>query len=513
MPKPLSFGSIEVNLTASGSHASAVPDPETPFRIVLLGDFSGRSNQGREQLTGRLADRKPLRIDRDNLDQVLARLRVELQLSVAGADAPRLTIPFAEMDDFHPDPLFQRLELFQSLRRLRVRLSNPSTFVQAADEMRRWIKAPAAPTAPEPPTPPPINSENLLDQILGATSETTQRSPPVPDADWQSYLHKIVQPYAVPKFDGAKQAELLALVDEATSGQMRSILHHPDFQALEAAWRSVAFLVRRIDTNAQLKLFLVDVSRAELAADLTASEELGSTGLYRLLVEQTIGTTGAEPWSLVVGNYTFDQTPGDVELLGRLARIASAAGAPFLAAASERVLGCEELQGTPDPDDWRDDPEGNARWETLRRLPEAAALGLALPRLLLRLPYGKETVPTEQFHFEELPAKAPHACFLWGNPAHLCACLIAQAFSEYGWALRPGVMQDVDGLPLYVYKEDGESILKPSAEALLSARAAEAIGGRGLMPVLAHRNGAAVRVGLFQPVGKGARMLQGRWRS
>jgi type VI secretion system protein ImpC len=305
----------------------------------------------------------------------------------------------------------------------------------------------------------------------------------------------------------------MAQVDAATSDQMRQVLHHPEFQALEAAWRAVSFLVRGLETGVQLKLYLLDISKAELASDVVSTEDLRSSGIYRLLVEQTVGTPGGEPWAAVAANFTFGQTPEDIELLARMGMIARAARAPFLAGASPHLLGCESLAATPDPDDWQPeaDPEGHQFWEALRAMPEAQYLGLALPRFLLRLPYGKDTEPTEQFDFEEMPEGSRHESYLWGNPAFVCAYLLGQAFSEFGWYLRPGVFQQIDGLPAHVYEEDGESHLKPCAEALLTNRAAEIILDEGLMPLLSIAGRADVRLTRFQSIAKPARPLAGQW--
>src|SRR5208282_1891901 len=190
---------------------------------------------------------------------------------------------------------------------------------------------------------------------------------------------------------------------------MRAILHNPDFQALEAAWRAAFLLVRQLETGSQLKLYLVDISKQELAADLSSATDLRATGLYRLLVEQTVETPGAEPWSIIVGNYSFGSSSDDAQLLSRLAKIASRARAPFLAAASPRLLGCSSLAATPHPREWKvREPELARAWAELRRLPEVGSIGLALPRFLLRLPYGKKTSPIESFEFEEFPETPVH---------------------------------------------------------------------------------------------------------
>ncbi|MBV9125477.1 MAG: type VI secretion system contractile sheath large subunit [Planctomycetes bacterium] len=520
MPKPLSFGHVGVELTVGGSPAGEEVGPDTPFRILILGDFSGRRNRGPSLADAPLKNRRPLRVDRDNLDQVLARMGVELQLPVAGPEGARLTLRFTELDDFHPDRLFRRAEVFQAWQDWRSRLSNPATFEAAAEEMRTWMSAgrreepePAAEKKPAP-EPVPVSSENLLEHILGETPVAGTSAPAAAGGvDWQAYLQKMVEPYTLPRTDTARQAQLTTLVDQAIGRQMRAFLHHPDFQALEAAWRGLDFLVRRLETDGNLKLYVLDVSREELAADLNAVEDLSATGIYKLLVEPTVGTAGGQPWGVLAGLFTFDFRQEDVELLGRLARIAHLTGAPFLGAAQSRLVGCESLAQTPDPDDWnQEDPEGADRWQTLRRLGEASSLGLALPRFLLRLPYGREADPTEQFQFEELAQDSTHESYLWGNPALACTLLLGQAFTRYGWDFRPGMVQDIDDLPIHVYEQDGDKEMKPCAEVVLGLRAAERMADQGLMPLLSVQQQGAVRLGKFQSVAEGNGKLAGRWQ-
>jgi type VI secretion system protein ImpC len=312
-------------------------------------------------------------------------------------------------------------------------------------------------------------------------------------------LRDIVAPYVEPKPD-PQHPEVVAQVDQAISGQMRALLHHPAFQALEAAWRGLFFLVRRLPTDVNVKIFLLDIAKPELAADLVAT--------FELLVEEV---PGAEPWTVLAGNYTFDQSADDAQLLARMAAVARHAGAPFLAAASTRLLGCDTLDATPAPRQWRLDKDTLESWTALRRLPQAGWLGLALPRFLMRLPYGKQTIPTETFAFEEFPAAPNHEDYLCANPAFACACLLAEAFSESGWDMRPGEISEISGLPAHVYRADGESHLKPCAEALLSEDAAEAILDRGLMPLVSVKGTDAIRLVRFQSIAMPAAPLAGRW--
>jgi type VI secretion system protein ImpC len=516
MAKSISFGNIGIGLTAGATAATARPEGGGPFQMALLGDFSGRSSRGLRDAGPQLAGRRPLLVDRDNFDEVLAKLGVAVRLQGAGG-AGAVDIRFRELDDFHPDRLYRHLEMFQSLRQTRDRLHNPATFAAAAAEVHSWSQGRSAEAGRPPEAPPPelaaLAPEQLLDQIIGGPLDRpAPTAAPQESTDWNAFLRSVAAPYSIPRPD-PKQPELVAQVDAATGALMRAVLHHPIFQALEALWRSVHFLVRRLDTDHGLKLCLLDVSRAELESDLAAAEDLGATGLYRLLVEQTVGTPGAAPWAVLVGHYSFAATTADVGLLGRLTQIAQRAGAPFLGAATPSFVGCPSLARTPDPDDWTTalEPETREAWEALRRLPAATCLGLVLPRFLLRLPYGKDTDPAESFPFEELPPGASHEDYLWGNPAMAAAYLFGAAFNHAGWQLRPGMVQDIDGLPVHVYQNDGESESKPCAEVLLTHRAADAILDRGIMPLLSVRGTDQVRLAAFRSIAEPARPLAGRW--
>jgi len=507
MSKPISFEKPEINIVSTMDEAHGAPEPETPFRIGIFGDFSGRTNRG--IIDPALDNRRPLLVDRDNLDEILAKL---------GKESPPVTIGFSELDDFYPDSLFERLELFEALRDTRKGIKDPLTFAELTKQLKR------ADTASES-VPPPKNVEKSIESISGQTTgdlldqvleETREKAPETESSrgtsEWDNFLNKIVKPHLVPDIE-PQQAEMLNAVDAATSELMQRILHHPDFQEIESAWRAVYFLVSRLETDEQLKLYLLDISKAELTADLKATDNLRSTGIYKLLAEQTVETFGGKPWAVLAGNYIFDNSHEDSELLGRIAKIAKASGAPFISSASDKVLGCESLAKTPNPDDWQQltNTEESQAWEALRKLPEAAYLGLALPRFLLRLPYGADTDPIEQFEFEEMSANPDHNYYLWGNPSFACVYLLAQAFTHHGWNLRPGIIQNIEGLPLYIYKEEGESRVKPCAEVVLTERAAEIILDKGIMPLLCFRNQDIIRLARFQSIADPLTRLAGRW--
>jgi type VI secretion system protein ImpC len=517
MEKTFSFG--EIKFTAGGNTSAAVPDPETPFCVALLGDFSGRTSRNVCEPTS-IATRRLTLVDRDNFDVVLAKLGPEIRLPLGDKNNP-VCSQFSKLDDFHPDWIFQGSPMFQRICEIRSRLSDPATFAAAAEELGIGRSQQAASNSREPESSRPVTatvsrlaSGRLLDEVIDQAEARASADRTSSIDELQEFVRRAIQPHLVASVD-PRQAEIIAVIDRVIGSQMRALQHTPDFQALEAAWRAVFFLVRRINTNSQLKLYLFDTSKDELAADLGSSSDLRATGIYRLLVERSVGTPGAEPLAVIAGNFTFGPRREDAELLGKLAAVANAAGAPFLAGASPRLLGCASFAATPQPRDWNvlQDVEGTAAWSALRRLREASSIGLVLPRFLLRLPYGKQTNPIESFDFEEMPAAPSHEDYLWGNSALACALLLAQSFSAYGWEMRSGLISEIDGLPLHIYEQNGESELKPCAEALMTNDAAERMLENGVMALASLKGRDAVRLMRFQSIAEPLCGLAGPWSS
>jgi len=357
--------------------------------------------------------------------------------------------------------------------------------------------------------PAPAKAEDeaaLLERLLGRRPAGLPRE--TPRIDIAAFLKRIVEPHITPAHEPQQQA-FIAVIDALIGEAMRTVLHHPDFQALEAAWRGAHWLVTRLETGEALQLYLLDVTKQELAADIAAADgDLAAGSLYRRLVDPP----GDEPWSLLIGNCAFGAGPEDVTLLAALGAIAAQAGGPFLAMADPGLLGVSSLAETPDPRDWQAlDAESERRWRALRASPAAPWLGLMLPRVLLRLPYGQRTDPIESFPFEEAPSLHSHEAFLWGNPAFAGALLIGLAFQDQGWSMAPGDRLEIDDLPAYTGQDQGETRLQPCAETLLSERAAEAMLTRGIMPLLSFRNRNAVRLLRFQSLADPPAALAGPW--
>jgi type VI secretion system protein ImpC len=498
-----------------------------PFHACILGDVSGRGSRGVLEPDS-IARRPIVPVDRDVIDGLPARLGVELALGGAGDAA--LSLAISDPDDFRPERLVETLPPFAALRALRRRLQDPATFAAAAAEMADWAaaarpaEAPAAPTAPAAggaPSEPAARPEagDLLAASIAATEE--QGIGPIGDSP-QALADRLIARAIAPHLEPApdpRRAECLAAVDAATAGILRGILHDPAFRQAEAAWRGLDLLARRLETGPDLKLFLVDVTRAELAADLARADDPRDTGLYRLLVEPTVDTPGGVPWGLWIGDFAVGPETADIAVLHRLGQLAARAGAPLVLEAKPGLVGAADFAASPDPDDWGAAMDGATRdaWEALRGAPEAGRLALAMPRWLARLPYGRDSDPVEGFDFEEIenagrlgPA-ALRRSLLWANPGFLVGLALAAAYREEGWRMRPDRSADVDSLPFYVYKADGESAAVPCAEILLTERGGARLADRGLTPLWSVKNADRVRVGPVRSLSDASPRLAGRW--
>jgi len=489
MQYSVSFGSLP------GKPRAVVPGVK--FRLALLGDFSGRANAGLAETGEALARRKPIKVDVDNLDDVLARMKLALNLSLDGGEGT-VAVPIGSMDDFHPDQIVENVELFGELRTLRRNLGNKAGFDRAAKEVLSWSGEEALPPLPRKAAGATVATDRKLSDFARlsgrkGTSETAE-------ASVEDLMRRLVGPLVQPARD-ARADQLTARVDEALSLTMRRVLHHPDFQTAEAVWRGVEFLVRRIETGARMEIVLYDVSAEELAADIAASDDLQESGLYGLLIDQPALDAGQGAISAVIGLYNFELMPPHADLLGRIAQVAAAAGAPFIAG-----IGPDPLK-IPIHDQH---PLIRDAWAALRELPASAYLGLAAPRFLLRLPYGKKTDPIDAFGFEEFSRQSGLSGMLWGHPALIPALLLAESFGQQGAKMKLGTVMGVGDIAYYVYiGSDGDQVALPCTERLYTERQAVVVTNYGVMPLLSLRGRPELRLGSFASLAGPA--LAGFW--
>jgi len=496
---------FEVNMRSKSSSSSKTQmDADSPMYIAVLGDFTGAGSKA-EKIA--IKDRRFIEIDRDNFDEVMAGYKISLSLSMAEQN---VELDINDLDDFHPDEIYEKVESFSQLRSLRRRLKNNNSFQQAAAEIQSWMPESRQQSVDEQEKAviDVVPSENLLDSILDSQQSQASDATASEAAHIDKLIKSIVAPYVEPAAD-PRQDEMIAMVDKATQTHMRDILHHTDFKAIEAAWQSVYFLVKRIETGSRLKIMLLDISKEELQENL-AVDDISASSVYKKFCDQSQGDVA---WGLLVGNYTFSDTIDDVLSLANIGVIAEKANAAFISSANEKLAGCESFSNTPDYENWEYEmSEGVSQaWNLVRQSAAAAYIGLVLPRFLLRLPYGKKSKPVNTFSFEEMPEKHCHECYLWGNAAFIKAEMIARNFVRKGWGMNPQEVYQTDGLPVAYYIDEGESLTKPVAEIYLTERGGEIINKNGLIALWSVRNSDSIRSADYRSISETSELITGRW--
>lgn len=282
----------------------------------------------------------------------------------------------------------------------------------------------------------------------------------------------------------------IALIDELITRQLNAVLHHPDLQTLEASWRGLNYLVMKTETGTRLKLRLLNITKKELLADLEKAVEFDQSALFKKVYEEEYGTFGGHPYGLLVGDYAFSRHPQDAELLEKISNVAAAAHAPFIAAASPVLFDMNSFIELGTPRDLAKIFESAEliKWRSFRESEDSRYVSLALPHVLLRLPYGAKTKPVEGLNFEEDVDGTNHSKYLWGNPAYILAERITNAFAHYSWcaAIRGveggGIVQ---GLPAHTFRtDDGDIALKCPTEVAITDRREKELNDLGFIALL-----------------------------
>lgn len=372
----------------------------------------------------------PVPVHLDTFDEALSRMNVHVG-----------SLQFHRLGDFHPDRLCERVPLF-------------GDFESETDS-----KPEIEPPEEKAPAPPPelaelLRSSSLLEQI------TTGIDP------FQRYLRELARAYMSPKrSDDAAR-------DEAVAERLRGVLHHSHFQAIESAWRGIEYLVSAASAskNGRARVFLAQYSRDDANRDLLGAE----AGPARASGPRIQELLNSGRWRAIAGLYRFGQDASEIELLRRLASLAAEARTPFFSS-------CALTEGSADMGPY---------WNELTAMPEADHLGLALPRFLLRLPYGPHTAPIKSFSFEEMPGTPVHSRYLWGNPSLACLSLLA----------RGGGALDLTGLPLHKDESEAKAAAAPLVETNITEVQELALIEAGLMPLVPSPQSDCARLAGFRAV-------------
>jgi type VI secretion system protein ImpC len=291
----------------------------------------------------------------------------------------------------------------------------------------------------------------------------------------------------------------IAQIDALLSAQLNEVLHNPNFQKLESTWRGLKYLVSNTDTSQMLKVRVFNASKKELLNDFQDASEFDQSAMFKKVYEDEFGMAGGASFGAICGDYYFDVgNPDDMTILENMSGIAASSHAPFITGTSPKAFGFENFEQLGDPRDLAKhfDPKLNPdmiRWNSFREWEDARYVGLCLPRILMRLPYGAKSSKVDLFNFEESVDGQDHSKYLWGNAAWALASRVTDAFSKYGWCVnitgREGGGGVVEGLPIHTFKtESGEIAYKVPTEVAITDRRDNELDNLGFIPLCHYKD-------------------------
>ncbi len=282
----------------------------------------------------------------------------------------------------------------------------------------------------------------------------------------------------------------ISAIDKLISDQLNEVMHHQDFQKLEGSWRGLAYLVNKSETGEMLKIRVMNVSKKDLLKDMEKASEFDQSALFKKIYEEEFGMFGGSAYGAMIGDYEFTKHPQDLALLEKVSQVAAAAHAPFLSAAGAELFNMDSFTELGEPRDLAKIFQSveYAKWKSFRESEDSRYVALAMPHILMRLPYGKENVPVESFDFEEQVDGTDHKKYLWGNAAYALGTRLTDAFAKYHWcaAIR-GVEGGglVEGLPVHTFQTDeGDVALKCPTEIAITDRREKELADLGFIPLV-----------------------------
>jgi len=339
---------------------------------------------------------------------------------------------------------------------------------------------------------------NEFDKLMaGAFKPKTDSAAEAIKAGVQTLAEQALATASVISDDAIKTIQaIIAAIDKKLTDQVNQILHHEDFKALEGSWRGLHYLVNNTETDENLKIRVLNISKKDVSKTLKKFKGTAwdQSPLFKKLYEEEFGTPGGVPYGALVGDYFFDHTPPDVEMLSGMAQLAAAAHTPFIAGSSPSIMNMDSWQQLADPRDLTkifQSPE-YAPWRSFRESDDSKYVGLAMPRYLARLPYGSKTSPVEDFAFEEDTTGSDHNKYVWSNAAFAMATNVTKAFKLYGWCSRIRGVESggmVSNLPCHTFPtDDGGVDMKCPTEIAITDRREAELAKNGFMPLSHWKN-------------------------
>ncbi|RJX28994.1 MAG: type VI secretion system contractile sheath large subunit [Desulfurivibrio sp.] len=334
--------------------------------------------------------------------------------------------------------------------------------------------------------------KSLLDRIIedGRLAREESQKPWAKDIIGEFVSQIMEGTITVSKNTEAMINARISEIDKLISAQLNEVMHHEDFQKLEGSWRGLSYLVSQSETGEKLKLRVMNVSKKDLLKDMEKASEFDQSALFKKIYEEEFGMFGGAAYGALIGDYEFSSHPQDLALLEKISQVAAAAHAPFLSAAAPQLFNMDSFTELGEPRDMAKIFQSveYAKWKSFRESEDSRYVALAMPHILMRLPYGKANVPVEAFDFEEQVDGTDHKKYLWGNAAYALGTRLTEAFAKYHWcaAIR-GVEGGglVQGLPVHTFKTDeGDVALKCPTEIAITDRREKELADLGFVPLL-----------------------------
>lgn len=339
----------------------------------------------------------------------------------------------------------------------------------------------------------------VITEEKGILNKILEEGRMVRDESQRGWARDIIGEFAKQVMEGtmvvSKDTELMinsriAQIDRLISLQLNEVMHHPEFQKLEASWRGLNYLVYQSETGETMKIRVMNVSKKDLLKDVEKASEFDQSTFFKKIYEEEFGMFGGAAYGAIIGDYEFSNHPQDLALLEKISQVAAAAHAPFISAASPALFGWDgftELGGPRDLAKIFQSVE-YAKWKSFRDSEDSRYAALAIPHILMRLPYGQANVPVEAFNYEEDVDGTAHDKYLWGNAAYALGARLTDAFAKYHWtaAIR-GVEGGglVQGLPVHTFRTDeGDVALKCPTEIAITDRREKEFADLGFIPLV-----------------------------
>lgn len=308
------------------------------------------------------------------------------------------------------------------------------------------------------------------------------------------FVESIIQSgLTVDKIDKNLLDTIIAEIDEKISRQLDEVIHHPDFQSMESAWRSLKFLVDRTDFRKNVKIDLLDVSKQDLIEDFEDSAEIIQSGIYKQVYTDEYDTPGGEPYGVMVSNFDFNSLPEDISFIQNISKVAAACHCPFIGSVKPQFFGKNDIHDLPKIEDLHTfmDRSEFMRWNAFRKTEDSRYVGLVLPRFVLRLPYGPDTIPVKEFNYTEKITGSDHNKYLWGNGTFAFAANMVRSFVDNGWCVQirgPESGGKVEDLPVHFFDVGKGTQMKIPTEILIPETREFEFANEGFIPLSFYKN-------------------------